>query len=116
MSRLVVTLKPSRESTRILVTLGEMDVLRAVLPSPTLAHPEAAQMLLEAVAMWFQRPLCAVLYADAGGYSSALNLCDGLGSGRKTALFEVDLYDPQRRQRALGSFADLHQLALRGVP
>jgi hypothetical protein len=116
MARLVVTLKANRETTRLLVTLGETDVLRAVLPSPTLAHPKAAETLLEAVAMWFQRPLYAVLYADAEGYSSALNLCDGFGIGRQTALFEVEVYDPARRLRALGSFADLHQLALRGVP
>jgi hypothetical protein len=115
MARLVVTLKPNKETTRLLVTFGEQDVLRAVLPSPTLAHPRAAETLLEAISMWFQCPLFAVVCADATGYSSALNLCDGFGFGRKTAAFEVEVYDPARRQRSLGSFGDLHQLALRGV-
>jgi hypothetical protein len=115
MTRLVVTLKPSKEATRLLVVFGEQDVLRAVLPSPMLAHPRAAETLLEALAMWFQRPLSAVLCADAAGYSSALNLCDGFGVGRTSVLFEVEVVDPTRRRRTLGSFADLRQLTQRGV-
>jgi hypothetical protein len=115
MQRLVVTLKPNNEMTRVLVTLGHDDVLRGVLPPAAMAHPRAAETLLEAVSLWFQRPARAVLYADIEGNSSALNLCDGFGHGRETAHFEVDIYDPTRRYRSLGSFADLHQLALRGV-
>ena len=42
-------------------------------------------------------------------------LCDGLGTGRKTLYFEVEVYDRALRRRALGSFSDLYQLALRGV-
>lgn len=115
MTRLVVTLKANRETTRILATVGEQDVLRAVLPSPTLAHPRAAATLLDALSMRFQHPLFAVVCADAAGYSSALNLYDVFGFGLKTSFFEVEVYDPARRQRSLGSFADLHQLAVRGV-
>jgi len=49
------------------------------------------------------------------GTSPALGLCDGLGTGRKTLYFEVEVYDRALRRRALGSFSDLYQLALRGV-
>jgi hypothetical protein len=55
-----------------------------------------------------------VLVADAQGASSELGLCDGGGAGRKTPRYEVEIYD-KSRHRTLGSFADLHQLALRGV-
>jgi len=115
MDRLKVTIKPNALATRLLVTFGEDDVLKAVLPPPTHVHPRAAETLLEAISLWFARPLFAVLVADAQGTSSALGLCDGFGTGRKTMYFEVEVYDPSRRRRALGSFADLHQLALRGV-
>lgn len=115
MPRLVVTFKSSRQNTRVLVTLGRQDVMRAVLPSPTHSHPRAAESFLEAIALWFQRPLCVVVYADAAGYSSALKLCDGFGCGRQTPLFEVEVYDPAKRRQSIGSMADLRQLALRGV-
>ncbi len=115
MSRLVVTLKPNPLATRLLATYGEEDVLKAVLPPPQQAHPRAAETLLEALSLWFQRPLFAVLYADAEESSSVLGLCDGFGFGRRTVHFEVEVYDPKRRRRGLGSFTDLHQLALRGL-
>jgi hypothetical protein len=57
-----------------------------------------------------------VLVADAQGTSCELGLCDGFGTGRKTSRFEVEVYDPAHRHRALGSFVDLRQLALRGLP
>jgi hypothetical protein len=115
MDRLKATIKPNPLATRILVTFGEDDVLKAVLPPPTQVHPRAAETLLEALSLWFARPLFAVLVADAQGTSPALGLCDGLGTGRKTLCFEVEVYDRALRRRALGSFSDLHQLALRGV-
>jgi hypothetical protein len=113
--RLVVTMRPTPISTRILVTQGEEDVLKAVLPPPRQAHPRAAETLLEALALWFQRPLSVVLYADGEGASCALGLCDGFGFGRETVHFSVEVYDPARRCRGLGPFDDLRQLALRGV-
>lgn len=114
MSRLVVTLEVRRESTRVLAMSGERDVLRAVLPFPSLAHPQAAETLLDAVSMWFQRPVSVVVRADAAGYSPALNLCDGFGFGRKTPRFDVDVYMPDQRHRSLGSFVELRRLARGG--
>jgi hypothetical protein len=50
----------------------------------------------------------------AEGTSSALGLCDGFGIGRETLHYEVEVFDPRRRRRGLGSFGDLRQLSLRG--
>ncbi|MFA4973024.1 MAG: hypothetical protein WC683_10440 [bacterium] len=115
MTRLVVTLKPTPLATRLLVTNHEEEVLRAVLPPPSQAHPRAAATLLEALSLWFQEPLSAVLCADATGASSALGLCDGFGFGAKTVHYEVAVVEPRRRRRRLGTFADLRRLAQRGA-
>ena len=116
MHRPKVAMRPTSLATRLLVTYGHDDILRAVLPAPGQAHPRAAALLLEGLSEWFQQPLSVVLYADAQGCSSALGLCDGFGFGNRTVHFEVEVFDPSRRRRRLGSFRDLRQLALRGVP
>ena len=106
--------KPSSEATRLYLTYGENELLRAVLPPPGAQHPTAAPTLLEGLSLWLQRPLSVVLCADAEETSSALGLCDGFGTGRETLHYEVEVVDPRRRRRGLGSFRDLRQLSLRG--
>lgn len=109
-------IKPTREATRLLVTHGEDEVLRATLPSPAQLHPRAAPTLLEAISLWYQRPVCAVVYASDLDLSSGLSLCDGFGFGATTVHYEVEVVDlARRRRRGLGSFRDLRQLDLRGV-
>jgi hypothetical protein len=108
-------IKPTPAATRLLATYGEDEVLRAALPPPTQMHPRAAETLLEGLSLCFQRPLSVVLCADAQGTSSALALCDGFGFGRATLHYEVEVVDPTRRRRGLGSFRDLRQLELRGL-
>ncbi len=114
MKRPVITLKPNSLATRLLLVDGYETALKAVLPPPSQAHPRAASTLLEALSLWYQRPLYAVLCADEQGYSSALGLCDGFGFGNTTVHYEVDVVD-KRRHRALGDFADLRALARRGA-
>ena len=106
--------KPSSETTRLYLTYGGDELLRAVLPPPGAQHPTAAPTLLEGLSLWLQRPLSVVLYADAEGTSSALGLCDGFNFGRETLHNEVEVVDPRRRRRGMGSFGDLRQLSLRG--
>jgi hypothetical protein len=106
--------KPSSESTRLYLTYGESDLLKAVLPPPGAQHPTAAPTLLEGLSLWLQRPLSVVLYADAEGRSSALGLCDGFCAGLETPRYEVEVVDPSRRRCGLGSFRDLRHLSLRG--
>jgi len=108
-------IKSTPWATRLLASYGEAEILRAALPPPTPLHPRAAATLLEGLSLWYQRPVRVVLCADAQGVSSGLGLCDGLGFGARTVHYEVEVVDPTRRRRQLGSFRDLRQLALRGV-
>jgi len=108
-------IKPTPEATRLLAIHGEDEILRAALPPPTALHPRAAPTLLEAISLWCQRPLCVVVCASDLELSSGLGLCDGFGFGTRTVHYEVEVVDPTRRRRGLGSFRDLHQLDLRGV-
>jgi hypothetical protein len=105
--------KPSSEVTRLYLTWGTAELLRAALPPPGAQHPSAAPTLLEGLSLWLQRPLSVVLCADAEETSSGLGLCDGFGIGNETLHYEVEVID-RRRRRGLGSFSDLRQLSLRG--
>lgn len=109
-------LKPTLETTRVYLTVGGNELLRAALPAPgTCMHPRSAPTVLEGLALWLQRPLSVVLYAADGDDSSALGLSDGFGFGYQTVHYEVEVVDPTRRRQRLGSFADLRQLQMRGV-
>lgn len=112
MMRPRLVIKPSSTTTRLLLTTNE-DLLRATLPPPR--HPHAASALLVGLSRWLQQPLSVVLCAGEAASSSALNLFDDFGFGAATAHYQVELVDPSRRRRGLGSFRDLRQLDLRGV-
>ena len=107
--------KSSSETTRLYLTFGSSELLRAVLPPPGAQHPRAAPILLEGLARWLRHPLSVVLCADAEGSSSELGLDDGFGFGLETEHYEVEVVDPRRRRRGLGSFGDLRRLGERGV-
>jgi hypothetical protein len=109
-------LKPTRETTRLYLTIGGRELLRAVLPPPgPYFQTRSAPLLLEGLALWLQRPLSVVLCAVDGDDSSALGLSDGFGFGHQTVHYDVEVVDPAQRLRGLGSFADLRRLQLRGV-
>jgi hypothetical protein len=111
-----ILLKPSRETTRMYLTMGSRELLRAVLPPPgPCSHPRSAPLLFEGLALWLQRPLSVVLYAVDRDESSALGLSDGFGFGHQTVHYDVEVVDPAQRRRGLGSFADLRRLQLRGL-
>lgn len=114
MQRPRVIIKPSSLKTRLLVTFGDEEKLRAVLPPPVGIHPRAAATVLEGLSLWLGHPLSVVLCADAGGTSSELGLCDGFGFGGRTMHYAVEVIDPKRRPRGLGAFRDLRQLELKG--
>jgi hypothetical protein len=121
MNRWTVTIDPRADETRMLMMEGRDERMRAVLGPSNMAHPRAAQMLLEALALWHQRPLSVVLYVDVEGSPCTLGLEDALGFGVRNLHFEVEVALRERGRRrgrrlaGLGSFSDLRQLCLEGV-
>lgn len=114
MIRPKLVIKPRRESTRLLLTDIEGEVLRAAL-SRVPRDPRAAPTLLEGLALWFGRPLSVVLCAADLDASCVPGLSGDFGEGTATLHYEVEVVDPTRRPRGLGSFRDLRQLLLRGA-
>ena len=113
MQRPRLVIKPSSHKTRLFLSFGDEEVMRASLPPAIALHPRAAPTLLEGLSLWLGRPLSVVLCADAEGTSSALGLCDGFNFGNTTVHYEVEVVDLHRRRRGLGGFADLRRLDLR---
>ncbi|HSD87179.1 MAG TPA: hypothetical protein VLB44_06675 [Kofleriaceae bacterium] len=112
-------LKTSPVATKILVKVDDDEVLKAVLLRPAVPHPRALPTLLEAMALWHQAPVRAVLSASDEGSWCRLGLLDELCLGADTVHYTVELRqrDRGRRQRltGLGNFEDLRQLVLGGV-
>ena len=121
MDRYTLTLMPSSTRTRLLLTHGPDELLRAILPpgSP-MYHEDAPRRLLEGLALWVDRPLRVVLSVDEKDASFCLGLTDELGVGMRSLFFTVEVVDRQaqrrrgRRIRGMGDFADLRQLELTG--
>lgn len=113
-----VRIVPTATTTRVLVTTGKDEVLKARLPPPPQIHRLAARTLLEAIALFYQERLRVVLSADSEAISFGLGLTDGLGFGIDTFHYEVEvLPDATERRRAmrllgLGDFRDVRRLEL----
>jgi len=110
----IVTMVPSRSETRLLVIVGSDEVLKARLAPVTQIHRLAAPMLLEAIALWYQQRVHAVISADVDAVSSDLGLADGLGYGDHTVHYEVEWIDPRGRRRphrlrGLGDFREVRR-------
>lgn len=119
MERYKVMLAPSETWTRVLVTYGPDEVLRAILPAPAqMRHERAAQTFLEALSLWLDVSLPVVLCADAREASFCLGLADELGVGLRSVFYRVEVVQAGARQRrgrrlrGIGDFADLRQLRL----
>jgi hypothetical protein len=114
-----VVIAPSATRTRVLVTDGPDELLRAVLPSPSqLQYERATTAFLESLALWLSAKLHVVLSVDAKEAGFCLGLTDELGVGVRSLFFDVEVRDrrarrrPGRRIRGVGDFADLRQLRL----
>jgi hypothetical protein len=119
MSRLTAILTTTTEATRVLVRVGDDEVLKASLPRwSTAPHARALPTLLEALALWHQQPVHAVLAATDEAWWFRNGLVDALGLGCDGVHFTVELRRRARgrRQRivGLGNFDDLRQLVLGG--
>jgi hypothetical protein len=117
--RYQVVIVPSTTRTRVLVTEGPDELLRAVLPSPSqLRHERATTTFLEGLALWLNAKLHVVLSVDAKEAGFCLGLTDEMGGGVRSLFFDVEVRDPRvrrrpgRRIRGMGDFADLRQLRL----
>jgi hypothetical protein len=115
-----VLIAPSATRTRVLVTEGPDELLRAVLPSPSqLQYKQAVITFLESLALWLNAKLHVVLSVDAKEAACCLGLTDELGVGVRSLFFDVEVRDRQvrrrrtgRRIRGIGDFVDLRQLRL----
>ena len=109
-------LKTSPHSTKVLVRLDGNEVLKAALLTPRTPHPRALPTLLEAIALWYQTPVHAVLCAIDEESWCRLGLLDDLCLSADTVHYTVELRqrERERRQRiaGLGNFDDLRQLVL----
>lgn len=110
---------PTAKWTRLLLTLGPDELLRAILPSPPLVrHERAAPTLLEGLSMWLDKALPVVLSADDEDFGFRLGLTDLMGIGARSLYYHVEVADRVRRPRrgrrirGVADFSDLRQLRL----
>jgi hypothetical protein len=114
-----VVMIPSAARTRVLVTEGPDELLRAVLPPPSqMQHERAAITFLESLALWLNTKLHVVLSVDAKEAGCCLGLTDEMGMGVRSLFFDVEVRDRRARRRrgqrirGIGDFTDLRQLRL----
>jgi hypothetical protein len=117
MDELVMTISATARETRILLTQGPDEVMKARLRAVAKpAHRFAGPMLCEAMALWHDQRVRAVVSAESEEILFALGLCEGLGVARATLHYVVEpliLDEPRRRgQRlvGLGDFRGEHRL------
>jgi hypothetical protein len=112
-------LKTTPCSTKILMKVDDHEVLKAVLSTSSTPHPRALPTFLEAMALWYQAPVHAVLCATGEASWCRLGLLDEFFLSADTVHYTVELRhrERERSQRiaGLGSFEDLRQLVLGGV-
>jgi hypothetical protein len=117
-----VAIVPSTTRTRVLVTDGPDELLRAILPPASrLRHARATMTFLEGLSLWLDAKLRVVLCADAKQLGCCLGLTDELGVGVRSLFLDVEVRDRDtrrrrrgRRIRGIGDFADVRQLRLVG--
>lgn len=115
-----VVIIPSATTTRVLVSHGCDELLRAILPPPSSVHHErAAIAFLQGLSMWLDAKLHVVLSVDEREAGFCFALADEMGIGMRSVYFDVEVHDRRARRRrgqrirGIGDFADLRQLYLR---
>ena len=111
-----VTIVPSDMRTRVLLTQGPDELMRAILPPPSdVRYERAVATLLEGLSMWLDHKLHVVLSVDARDASFCLGLTDELGVGHHRVFYEVTVAERRARRRrgtrirGVGDFADLRR-------
>jgi hypothetical protein len=115
-----VIIIPSSTRTRVLVSHGCDELLRAILPPPSSVHYErAAITFLQGLSLWLDAKLHVVLSVDEREAGFCLALTDEMAIGMRSVYFDVEVHDRRARRRrgqrirGIGDFTDLRQLYLR---
>lgn len=116
-----VRMLATREKTRVLVSLGTDEVLRASLPPLwAVKHSQAVTRLLEGVALWGDGRACVALAADDAESCYRLGLTDELGVGARGVFYAVEVVPSRRRRRmrlgGVDDFGKVRQLQLVALP
>jgi hypothetical protein len=113
-----VMVMPSATRTRVLVTQGPDEILRAILPPPSqIRHECSLPRFLEGLSLVFDSCLRVVLCVDAPEAGFCLHLTDETGLGARSVFYRVEVVPRNIRRRpgrlpGVGDFADLRQLRL----
>ncbi len=92
MHRYIVTRSTKGAQTRLLLTEGPDELMRANLPPPSCVYYErTVAIFLEGLSMWLDHKLHVVLSVDAREASYCLGLTDNLGVGERHVFFDVDV-------------------------
>jgi hypothetical protein len=113
-------LSPSSKWTKVLLTHGPDELLKAQLPPPSqVRHERAATTLIEALSLWLDTTLPVVLCVDAQDAGFCLGLTDELGLGLRSVFYRVEVTEREgaRRRRGIripgvGDFRDMRQLRM----
>lgn len=116
MLQMIATVTVTLRETRVLAKDGAGDRMIARLPPLGQSHRWALKTLLEALALWSERPLRVVLFVDDSCDWKRLGLCDALGLESGGLHLDVEIVPHEVRQRSrarrltgLGSFASERQ-------
>ena len=114
-----VVLSPSSKWTRVVVSRGQDELLRAILPPPwQVRHERAATTFLEGLSLWLDSALPVALCVDDGQAGYCLGLTDEMGVGTRSLYYRVEVVEPGARRRrgkrirGVGDFGDLRRLRL----
>ena len=104
MSLHTLIISPSATRTRVLLTQGPDELMRANLPPPSCVHYErAVTTFLEGLSMWLDHKIQVVLSVDAQDASFCLGLTDELGIGHQRVFFDVSISLRNTRNRGRGA-------------
>ena len=117
-NELMMVIRPEADETKLLMMNGPRQVLKAVLPRGSRAHPRAAATVVEGLALWYQRQVSVVLYADVWAEPFGTDFCDVFGFGERHLHYEVKVVDrgPREEGKQLSfrsCFSELEELCTR---
>jgi len=111
-----VIVSSSSKWTRLLLSHGADEFVRAILPPASqVRHERAMPTLLEGMSMLLDSPLCVVLSAADEDFGYRLGLTDEMGLGLRSLFYRVEVTERVHRRRrgrrisGIGDFGDLRQ-------